>query len=291
MTNLGYGMLLRRAGMARVGAIAALTLALIAGPGLARAGAADRPAVPDEADLSAAEKEVKDIHKADFAKKRPADMQALAEKLLKEGLETKDKPAARFVLLREARDLAARAGDLPLAMKAAEEIANHFAVDPLAMKAAAVDRGHKAAATAGAHQAVAAFALALADAAAEADGWEAAEHLAKVALASVLTAATCRELLAHESKLWAFVWCEGVEPTNNAAERALRHAVLWRKGSGGTDSRRGSRFVERVLSVRETCRQQGRSLWGYLVECCQARLAGTDAPSLVGKNCSGLEVA
>src|SRR5262245_55092903 len=74
------------------------------------------------------------------------------------------------------------------------------------------------------------------------------------------TAATCRDLTANEAKLWAFVWHEGVEPTNNAAERALRHAVLWRKGSGGTDSQRGSRFVERVLSVRATCRQQGRGL-------------------------------
>src|SRR4051812_11671428 len=95
------------------------------------------------------------------------------------------------------------------------------------------------------------------------------------------TAATCRELIAHERKLWAFVWREGVEPTNNAAERALRHAVLWRKGRGGTDSSQGSRFVERVLSVRETCRQQGRGLLEYLVECCQAHLAGKESPSLL----------
>jgi transposase len=95
------------------------------------------------------------------------------------------------------------------------------------------------------------------------------------------TAATCRDLMAHEPKLWALVWNEGVEPTNNAAERALRHAVLWRKGSGGTDSSRGSRFVGRILSVRETCRQQGRSLLGYLVECCQARPEGRRAPSLL----------
>src|SRR5436190_20885760 len=88
------------------------------------------------------------------------------------------------------------------------------------------------------------------------------------------TAATCRQLLAYEPKLWTFVWHEGVGPTNNAAERALRHAVLWRKGSGGTDSRRGSRFVERVLSARETCRQQGRGLLEYLVNCCQAHLEG-----------------
>jgi transposase len=105
------------------------------------------------------------------------------------------------------------------------------------------------------------------------------------------TAATCRELIAHERKLWAFVWREGIEPTNNAAERALRHAVLWRKGSGGTDSVRGSRFVERVLSVRETCRQQGRGLLDYLAACCQARLHGEEAPSLLPRKGSHLEVA
>jgi transposase len=98
------------------------------------------------------------------------------------------------------------------------------------------------------------------------------------------TAGTCRNLLAQEAKLWAFVWTEGIEPTNNAAERALRHAVLWRKGSGGTDSSRGSRFVERILSIRETCRQQGRGLWEYVGECCQAHWAGRAAPSLLPKS-------
>jgi transposase len=105
------------------------------------------------------------------------------------------------------------------------------------------------------------------------------------------TAATCRDLLANEPKLWAFVWQEAVEPTNNAAERALRHAVLWRKGSGGTDSRRGSRFVERVLSVRETCRQQGRGLLEYLVDCCRAQVEGKPAPSLVPPGYAAREVA
>jgi transposase len=105
------------------------------------------------------------------------------------------------------------------------------------------------------------------------------------------TAATCRSLAANEARLWTFVWQEGVEPTNNAAERALRHAVLWRKGSGGTDSRRGSRFVERVLSVRETCRQQGRVLLEFLAECCQARLEGREAPSLLPNGNSHQKVA
>jgi transposase len=105
------------------------------------------------------------------------------------------------------------------------------------------------------------------------------------------TAATCRNLSAHEARLWAFVWQEGVEPTNNAAERALRHAVLWRKGSGGTDSSRGSRFVERILSVRETCRQQGRGILGYLVECCHAHLHGEPSPSLLPKKSPRIGVA
>jgi transposase len=104
-------------------------------------------------------------------------------------------------------------------------------------------------------------------------------------------AATCRELLSHEPRLWTFVWQEGVEPTNNAAERALRPAALRREGSGGTDSSRGSRFVERVLSVRETCRQQGFGLLEYLVDCCQAQLEGKDAPSLLPGTSSQLEVA
>src|SRR5262249_7351187 len=85
-------------------------------------------------------------------------------------------------------------------------------------------------------------------------------------------------------------WLWGVV-TPNAAERALRHAVLWRKGRGGTDGSRGSRFVERVLSVRETCRPQGRGLLGYLVACCQARLRGEEAPSLLPTKASRLEIA
>jgi transposase len=95
------------------------------------------------------------------------------------------------------------------------------------------------------------------------------------------TAATCRALLEEEKKLWTFVWQEGVEPTNNAAERALRHAVLWRKTSGGTASERGNRFVERVLSVVATCRQQSRNVLEYLESCCLAQLHGRPSPSLL----------
>jgi transposase len=95
------------------------------------------------------------------------------------------------------------------------------------------------------------------------------------------TAGTCRELLAGESHLWTFVRVEGVEPTNNDAERALRHGVIYRKLSGGTESEAGSRFVERMLSVVATCRQQEVNVLDYLTRCYQARLDGKPAPSLL----------
>lgn len=95
------------------------------------------------------------------------------------------------------------------------------------------------------------------------------------------TAGTCRELLAGEAHLWTFVRVEGVEPTNNDAERALRHGVIYRKLSGGTESEAGSRFVERMLSVVATCRQQDINVLDYLSRCYQARLDGQTAPSLL----------
>ena len=95
------------------------------------------------------------------------------------------------------------------------------------------------------------------------------------------TAGTCRELLAGETHLWTFVRVEGVEPTNNDAERALRHGVIYRKLSGGTDSEAGSRFVERMLSVVATCRQQEVNVLDYLTRCYQARLEGQPVPSLL----------
>ena len=95
------------------------------------------------------------------------------------------------------------------------------------------------------------------------------------------TAATCGELLRLWDCLWAFTRVAGVEPTNNAAERALRHAVIWRRISGGTDSEAGSRFVERMLSAVATCRQQKRNVLEYLTRCHRARLDGHLHPSLL----------
>jgi transposase len=104
---------------------------------------------------------------------------------------------------------------------------------------------------------------------------------AGVACGCAKTVGVCRELLAVEPALWTFVRVEGVEPTNNAAERALRHAVLWRKASHGTDSELGSRFVENILTVVATCRQQGRNVLEYLTGCCRAALAGAPPASLL----------
>jgi transposase len=102
-----------------------------------------------------------------------------------------------------------------------------------------------------------------------------------VACGCAKTAGTCRELLAGETHLWTFVRVEGVEPTNNDAERALRHGVIYRKLSGGTDSESGSRFVERMLTVVATCRQQEINVLDYLTRCYQAHLDGQPAPSLL----------
>jgi transposase len=98
----------------------------------------------------------------------------------------------------------------------------------------------------------------------------------------VWTAKVCRKILEAEEHLWRFAEVEGVAPENNAAERALRHGVIWRKLSLGTASEAGSRFVERLLSVVETCRQGGRSVASYLTACFQAKRGGRPIPSPMG---------
>lgn len=95
------------------------------------------------------------------------------------------------------------------------------------------------------------------------------------------TVKTCRNILKLEAALWTFVDHAGVEPTNNAAERVLRRAVLWRKRSFGSQSERGLRFTERVLTVVTTLRQQQRNVLAYLTAACQALHLGLPAPSLL----------
>jgi hypothetical protein len=91
----------------------------------------------------------------------------------------------------------------------------------------------------------------------------------------------CEPLYDHRDWLWTFLEVEGVEPTNNASERALRPAVIWRKLSFGTQSAHGSRFVETILTVIETCHRQSRNSFEYLTAAIQAHFAGQPTPSLL----------
>ena len=95
------------------------------------------------------------------------------------------------------------------------------------------------------------------------------------------TAATCRDLVQLATALWTFIDLPGVEPTNNAAERALRPAVLWRKNSFGTHSAAGSRSAERMLTVATTLKQQGRNVVDYVAQACMASLHGQPPASLL----------
>ncbi|CAA9333103.1 Mobile element protein [uncultured Microcoleus sp.] len=94
------------------------------------------------------------------------------------------------------------------------------------------------------------------------------------------TRKTCSKIVKLELSLWTFSRVEGIEPTNNQAERALRRAVLWRRKSFGTQSESGSRFVERILTVVTTLRQQRRSVLDYLKMACAANAAGENMTGL-----------
>jgi transposase len=92
---------------------------------------------------------------------------------------------------------------------------------------------------------------------------------------------TSWELYAHREWLWMFLRHEFVEPTNNAGERSLPHAVIRRKLSFGTQSAAGSRFVASMRTVIETCRQQNRNVFALLTNPIEAHLAQPPAPSLL----------
>lgn len=95
------------------------------------------------------------------------------------------------------------------------------------------------------------------------------------------TEGTCREILKRREALWTFVQVEGVEPTNNTAERSIRPGVQWRKGSFGTQSEAGSRFVESMMTVVATLKQQNRNVLDYLTAAHEGALRDEPAPSLL----------
>jgi transposase len=106
------------------------------------------------------------------------------------------------------------------------------------------------------------------------DGWIVAEEKPVVTF--------CQNILELEAALWTFTRVEGVEPTNNFMERLLRRAVLWRRRSFGCVSNAGCRFVERILTVVQTRRLQGKSVLNYLHDAIRASRAGQPCPRLLG---------
>ena len=91
----------------------------------------------------------------------------------------------------------------------------------------------------------------------------------------------CGDLFQRFDQLWMFLDHPGLEPTNNRAERSLRHAVIWRKLSYGTHNASGSRFVETLLSVIETCRQQERNAFDFITAAVEAHALANPAPKLL----------
>ena len=88
----------------------------------------------------------------------------------------------------------------------------------------------------------------------------------------------CKELYTHRQHLWTFLSDPVVEPTNNAGERSLRHGVIWRKLSFGTQSARGDRFVETLLTIIETCRQQNRNVLQFITHTLHTKTSPTLIP-------------
>jgi transposase len=93
----------------------------------------------------------------------------------------------------------------------------------------------------------------------------------------------CENLLNLEAALWTFARVEGVEPTNNFMERLVRLAVLWRRRSFGCNSGAGCRFVERILTVVQTCRLRERNILEYLTQAVQEHRCGRKYANLLAQ--------
>ena len=95
------------------------------------------------------------------------------------------------------------------------------------------------------------------------------------------TEGTCKQILKVKQALWTFVDKVGIEPTNNLAEQILRRIVIWRKISFGTQSPRGTLYLERIMTVVATCKMQKRNVLDFVTEAIQAHLSGVTSPSLL----------
>jgi len=97
------------------------------------------------------------------------------------------------------------------------------------------------------------------------------------------TKATCADFFNRFDALWTFIYEENVEPTNNLAEQSLRHGVIWRKLSNGTQSEHGERFVERVMTVAMTFKQRAQNTFEYFTECFRAFIRGEHSPTVFSR--------
>jgi hypothetical protein len=174
----------------------ALLLALAVAPAWAHAGATAKTAVPSKAAQDKALKLVLEVFQDDLQSARaPAARVQLATELLRQGRDTKDDLTLRYVLLREAGNLAAEGGDALLAFSAIEEIGKTFTTDVLASKAVALATAAESATTPEAGKAVHDLTLPLIAAALDADSYDAARVLGKVAEAAARKAKSPRLVL------------------------------------------------------------------------------------------------
>ena len=95
------------------------------------------------------------------------------------------------------------------------------------------------------------------------------------------TKATCIDFFNRFDMLWLFIYTEGVEPTNNLAERGFRHGVIWRKHSYGSQSETGERFVERVMTVVTTLKLRSKNSFDYFTECFRSLIQGDHPPPVL----------
>jgi len=100
------------------------------------------------------------------------------------------------------------------------------------------------------------------------------------------TRGTCGQILKTKEALWTFIYTEGLEPTNNIAERTIRAYVLWRKMSFGSQSERGNRFIERMMTIRASCRQQNRNVSTFITDSLRAYFGKGEYPSLLPQKTS-----
>jgi serine/threonine protein kinase len=155
-------------------------------PGLGKAPP-KKPAVPEPAKQAEAEKLIKENFKAEYAKKKPAELAEFAVKLLQEGIDTKDNPAARYVLFREARDVAVQGSDLETALRAIDEMDKAYAISATTMKIDALDKaGRVPGISAPVIRGILENALGLADELIEADEYDAALNALSVARGAAL---------------------------------------------------------------------------------------------------------